>query len=235
MDEPILRFDNVSSGYLESVVLDDFSFSLYENHRLAVLGRNGVGKTTLILTAMGFLKCVKGRIAYQGKNISDLPPHRRARLGLGWVPQEREIFPSLTVEENLNVARRLGPWNVKEIYSFFPRLLERKGNMGSQLSGGEQQMLAIARTLMTNPDLLFLDEPFEGLAPVIIEELIAGINRMASHGRMTFILIEQHAEVALAMTDEAIIIERGRLAYKGKSADLIKDSITLDRYLGLSL
>src|SRR5438128_5443348 len=190
--EPLLALRNVPAGYGDAVVLDDVSLELPEHGSLAVLGRNGVGKTTLLLTVLGYTRLQRGKIFWRGKDITQLAPHRRARLGLGWVAQEREIFPSLTVEENLSVAARPGRWSLAAVYALFPRLAERRANMGNQLSGGEQQMLAIARALMTNPELLLLDEPFEGLAPIVVEELAGAIRRMmAEHGTAT-VLAEQH-------------------------------------------
>lgn len=187
------------------------------------------------MTAMGFLKIARGSVWFSGKDISHLPPHRRAHLGLGWVPQEREIFPSLTIEENLTVAARRGRWDLGAVYGLFPRLKERRGNMGSQLSGGEQQMLTIARTLMTNPAVLLLDEPLEGLAPIIVEELTAAIRQMAEAEGIALILVEQHAELALKLTQRAVVIERGLVAHQARSEDLLDDRATLDRYVGLSL
>src|SRR5438105_2617514 len=167
----MLALSDVRAGYGDAVVLDGISLEAPENGSLAILGRNGVGKSTLLLTIMGYTRLHKGAIAWQGRDISHLPAHQRARLGIGWVAQEREIFPSLSLEENLTVAARPGDWNLRKVYQLFPRLAERRANLGSQLSGGEQQMLAIARALMTNPSLLMLDEPLEGLAPIIVEEL----------------------------------------------------------------
>jgi branched-chain amino acid transport system ATP-binding protein len=235
MAEALLEFRDVRAGYGEAVVLDGVSFALPANGSLAVLGRNGVGKTTLLLTAMGFVPLSRGTVWFGGKDISKLSPHRRARAGMGWVPQEREIFPSLSVEENLTVAARPGRWDMQAVYGLFPRLKERRANMGNQLSGGEQQMLTIARTLMTNPAVLLLDEPLEGLAPVIVEELTAAIGRMARDEGMALVVVEQHAEVALALTDQAIVIERGQIAHRAASQDLLADQATLDRYVGLDL
>jgi branched-chain amino acid transport system ATP-binding protein len=235
MPDALLEFNEVRSGYGEAVVLDGVSLSLPANGSLALLGRNGVGKTTLLLTAMGFVGISRGTVRLAGNDISRVAPHKRARLGLGWVPQEREIFPSLSVEENLGVAARPGRWDVTSIYALFPRLRERRANMGNQLSGGEQQMLALARTLMTNPSVLLLDEPFEGLAPIIIEELTAAVKKMTQDEGVAIILVEQHAEVALRLTQEAVILERGMIAHRAPSADLLRDGATLERYLGLKL
>ncbi|GIL01795.1 MAG: ABC transporter ATP-binding protein [Alphaproteobacteria bacterium] len=233
--EALIELDGVRAGYGEAVVLDGISFALPAGGSLAVLGRNGVGKTTLLLTIMGFVDLMQGAIRLAGRDVSRLAPHRRARAGLGWVPQERDIFPSLDVEENLTATARPGRWDLQAVYRLFPRLRERRANMGSQLSGGEQQMLAIARTLMTNPTLLILDEPLEGLAPIIVEELTATIRTMARDEGMAMILVEQHAEVALRLTDEAIVIERGVIAHRARSAELLRDAATLDRYVGLNL
>ena len=195
-----MRSIDVRAGYADAVVLDGISLAVPEQGSLAVLGRNGVGKTTLLLTIMGFTKVSSGTIAWRGLDITRVPPHRRARLGFGWVAQEREIFPALTVEENLTVAARPGRWDLKAVHALFPRLAERRDSKGNQLSGGEQQMLAIARALMTNPALLLLDEPLEGLAPIIVEELAAAIRRMTADQGTAFILVEQHTDVALSLT-----------------------------------
>jgi ABC-type branched-chain amino acid transport systems, ATPase component len=235
MAEPLLELKDVRSGYSDAVVLDNVSVSVGAGESLAVLGRNGVGKSTLLLTIIGIVRTMRGTIRFKGQDITRLSPDKRALLGIGWVPQEREIFRSLTVEENLTVASRPGRWNLDAVYALFPRLKERRGNMGDQLSGGEQQMLAIARTLMTNPSLLLLDEPLEGLAPIIVEELTAAIRRMAEDEGLTLILVEQHADVALRLTDRAIILERGLVAHAAPSAELLSDRATLDRYVGLKL
>lgn len=235
MAEPLLVLEDVRAGYGDAVVLDRVSLELAAGGSLAVLGRNGVGKTTLLLTIMGIVGLMRGSIRMAGKDISRLPPHRRAQAGLGWVPQEREIFPSLSVEENLTVTARPGRWDLASIYRLFPRLEERRGHMGNHLSGGEQQMLAIARTLMTNPSVLLLDEPLEGLAPIIVEELTTAIRRMGLDEGMTLVLVEQRADVALSLTKDAVIIERGTIAYRAPSADLLNDRVVLDRYVGLRL
>jgi branched-chain amino acid transport system ATP-binding protein len=230
----LLELKSVRAGYGDAVVLDDVSLSLPPNGSLAVLGRNGVGKSTLLLTIMGMTKLRKGEIFFGGRNISSLAPHDRARLGLGWVAQEREIFPSLTVEENLTVASRPGPWSLSSIHRLFPRLKERKSNLGNQLSGGEQQMLAIARALMTNPALLLLDEPLEGLAPIIVEELASSLKKMKDEGT-ALLLVEQHTELALSLTDEVLVIERGAVVHRARSADFARDAATLERYVGLKV
>jgi branched-chain amino acid transport system ATP-binding protein len=235
MSEPLIRLDDVRAGYGSAVVLDGISFELPERGSLAVLGRNGVGKSTLLLTIMGYTRVGRGSILWRGKNITQLPPHRRAQAGIGWVAQEREIFATLTVEENLTVAARDGRWDLPAVYDLFPRLAERRRNLGNQLSGGEQQMLAIARALMTNPALLLLDEPLEGLAPIVVEELAAAIRKMTSEGSNAFILVEQHVEIALALTQTALVIERGRIVHSGASDALLADHATLDRLIGLRL
>jgi branched-chain amino acid transport system ATP-binding protein len=227
----LLELRDVRAGYGEAIVLDGISLSLPENGSLAVLGRNGVGKSTLMLTILGFTRLHRGQILWKGEDISRLAPHRRVQLGIGWVAQEREIFPSLDVEENLLVAARPGAWALARIYELFPRLKERKTNMGNQLSGGEQQMLAIARALMTNPAMLLLDEPLEGLAPIIVEELVRALRNID----MATVLVEQHTGVALELTRDAIVIERGTVAHRAKSADFAKDTATLERYVGLKV
>jgi branched-chain amino acid transport system ATP-binding protein len=232
---PLLALSDIRAGYGAGVVLDGVSFELPEHGSLAVLGRNGVGKSTLILTIMGYTQVGRGRILWRGEDITGNAPHRRARAGIGWVAQEREIFSTLTVEENLTVASREGRWNLSAVYDLFPRLAERRRNLGNQLSGGEQQMLAIARALMTNPALLLLDEPLEGLAPIVIEELAAAIRRMTSESGDAFILVEQHADIALSLTQSALVLERGRIVHSGPSAKLLADHAALDRLVGLRL
>jgi branched-chain amino acid transport system ATP-binding protein len=235
MADTLFALDDVRAGYGESVVLDGISLELAEGGSLAVLGRNGVGKTTLLLTIMGFIRVASGSMRWRGRDIGSLAPHRRARLGIGWVAQEREIFPSLTVEENLTVAARPGRWDVSAVYRLFPRLAERRRNMGSHLSGGEQQMLAIARALTTNPALLLLDEPLEGLAPIIVGELADAIGRMMAEQGTAIMLVEQHTEVALSLAREAVVIERGTIALRGSSRSLMADQASLDRLIGLNL
>ena len=228
----LLELHDVRAGYGDAVVLDGVSLELPPNGSLAVLGRNGVGKSTLLLTILGFTSVKRGRIVLAGREIASLAPHRRAQLGIGWVAQAREIFPSLSAEENLTVAARPGPWNLKKIYELFPRLAERRANLGNQLSGGEQQMLAVARALMTNPSLLLLDEPLEGLAPIIVEELAAALRNLQG---IAAVLVEQHAGLALSLTQDAIVIERGRIVHRARSAEFARDAATLERYLGLKL
>jgi branched-chain amino acid transport system ATP-binding protein len=235
MAEPLLALRGVRAGYGDSVVLDDVSLEIAEGGSLAVLGRNGVGKTTLLLTIMGFTNVTRGTIAWRGRDITGMPAHRRARLGLGWVAQEREIFPSLTVDENLSVAATPGRWDLDAVRNLFPRLAERRGHKGNQLSGGEQQMLAIARALMTNPALLLLDEPLEGLAPIIVEELSEAIRRMMTAEGTAAVLVEQHTEIALSLTEEALVIERGSIVHRGRSRDLPQAAETLERLLGLRI
>jgi branched-chain amino acid transport system ATP-binding protein len=233
MAEPLLVLEDVRAGYGDSIVLEGVSLDVPEQGSLAVLGRNGVGKSTLLLTIMGYTNIARGRVVWRGEDITARPPHRRARAGLGWVAQEREIFSSLTVAENLTVAARAGRWDLEAIYGLFPRLAERRANMGNQLSGGEQQMLAIARALMTNPALLLLDEPLEGLAPIIVEELTAVIARMTADEGTAVILIEQHADVVLSLTRDAVVMERGIIVHRAPSRDLLNDAATLDRLIGL--
>jgi branched-chain amino acid transport system ATP-binding protein len=230
--DSLLELKAVRAGYGEAVVLDDVALAVPRNGSLAVLGRNGVGKSTLLLTIMGYTRLQHGSVFFDGKDITALPPHRRAQLGIGWVAQEREVFPSLSVEENLSVAARPGHWQLDTVYQLFPRLKERKANMGNQLSGGEQQMLAIARALMTNPALLLLDEPLEGLAPIIVEELASSLKHLTG---MAMILVEQHTDIALELTQDAVLIERGRVAHRARSADLARDEATLERLVGLKV
>jgi branched-chain amino acid transport system ATP-binding protein len=229
---PLLEMRDVRAGYGDAVVLDGVSLEVEEQGSLAVLGRNGVGKSTLLLTIMGYTNLKKGSVYWRGADISRVPPHRRARLGIGWVAQEREIFPSLSVEENLSVAARPGRWDLAAVYALFPRLKERRANMGNQLSGGEQQMLAIARALMTNPALLLLDEPLEGLAPIIVEELAASLKNLQG---MATVLVEQHTATALELTQDAVVIERGAIVHRARSAEFARDAQTLERYVGLKV
>jgi branched-chain amino acid transport system ATP-binding protein len=233
MAEPVLALDDIRAGYGRAVVLDGVSLAVPDGASLAILGRNGVGKTTLLLTIMGYTDVQRGHVRWQGRDITRMQPHLRARAGLGWVAQEREIFPSLSVEENLTVASRPGRWDLAAVYGLFPRLQERRSNMGNHLSGGEQQMLAVARALMTNPKILLLDEPLEGLAPIIVDELTDAIRRMAANEGMAFVLVEQHGNIALSLTDEAVVLERGTIVHRARSAELLADETALDRLVGL--
>ena len=235
MAEALLALNDVRAGYGDAIVLDGITLDVAAGGSLAVLGRNGVGKSTLLLTIMGFTRVSRGAVVWRGRDITRVAPHWRARTGLGWVAQEREIFPSLSVEENLVVGSRAGRWDLEAVYGLFPRLHERRASAGNHLSGGEQQMLAIARALMTNPTLLLLDEPLEGLAPIIVEELAAAIRRMTADEGTAFILVEQHTEVALSLTDDAIVLERGNIVHRARSQDLLKEQATLDRLIGLHL
>ena len=230
----LLAVEGVVAGYGDSVVLEDVSFALREGGSLALLGRNGMGKTTLLLTLMGITRLRRGSVSWRGSDLTLVPTHLRAQAGLGWVPQERSVFPSLTVHEHLEVVARPGEWTFQRVYELFPRLAQRRAHLGNQLSGGEQQMLAIGRALMVNPTLLLLDEPMEGLAPVVVQELASLIRRMATETRMAIILVEQHARLALGLTSEALVLERGRVAYRGPSADLLADTAALGRLVGVA-
>ncbi|QBP77275.1 ABC transporter ATP-binding protein [Herbaspirillum huttiense] len=230
----LLALDKVSAGYGDSIVLEDVSFSMQEGESLALLGRNGVGKTSLLITLMGLTRLHGGSIHWRGSNIARVPTHKRAHAGLGWVPQERFMFPSLSVEEHLTVVERGGKWNLQKIYSIFPRLHERRHNMGNQLSGGEQQMLAIARALMVSPSILLLDEPMEGLAPIIVQELLKVIRRLVSEEGMSVIVVEQHARMALSLTQRAIVLDRGRIVHASDSQSLLDDGETLDRLVAVA-
>jgi branched-chain amino acid transport system ATP-binding protein len=219
----VLRMSGVHAGYGATVVLEDIELALGERSTLALLGRNGVGKTSLLATIMGLTTLHRGSIEYRGKGIAQIPVYDRARLGIGYVPQAREIFPSLTIEENLLVAERPGDWTLERVYALFPRVAQRRSHMGNQISGGEQQMLAIARALMGNPDLLLMDEPFEGLAPTIVDSLIRAIERLLAESQLTLVLVEQSAKLALEMTQRAMVLNRGRITYTGTSAELLGD------------
>jgi branched-chain amino acid transport system ATP-binding protein len=218
-----LKLAGVRAGYGETVVLEDISLAVPERGTLAVLGRNGVGKSTLLATIMGHTSLHAGTIELGSRRIDRLPVYERARAGLGYVPQAREIFPSLTVEENLTVAERPGRWTRDRVYEMFPQLAGRRTHMGNQISGGEQQMLAIGRALMGNPDLLLMDEPLEGLAPIIVDGLLAALRRLIQEDSLTIVLVEQSARLALEVTDQAIALNRGRISYAGSSAELLAD------------
>jgi branched-chain amino acid transport system ATP-binding protein len=231
----MLSLERVVAGYGDAIVLDHCSFTLAEGETLAVLGRNGVGKSTLLATLMGQTRVRSGTLRWCGEDLARIPRHRRAAAGLAWVPQEREIFATLTVEENLTVAAVGGKWNLARVYALFPRLAERRRNWGNELSGGEQQMLAIARALMLNPRLLLLDEPLEGLAPVIVEELCAALERMVREEGQSLLLVEQQVAQALALTQRCIVLERGRVVHSARSADQLGDLGALDHWVGVRL
>ncbi len=229
----LLKLSGVSAGYGPTVVLEDIALALAERSSLAVLGRNGVGKTTLLGTIMGHTTLHGGSIEFRGQSVARLPVYERAKLGMGFVPQGRWIFPSLTVEENLTVAERPGPWTLGRVYELFPRLAERRGNMGNQLSGGEQQMLAIGRALMGNPTLLLMDEPMEGLAPIIVDAILLVLQRLIREEALTVVLVEQSARLALQVTEQALVLSRGQVVYSGSSAELLADPERLSKLIGV--
>jgi branched-chain amino acid transport system ATP-binding protein len=233
MSDALLDVAELSAGYGDSLVLEKVSLSVPKGHSLAVLGRNGMGKSTLMLALMGHLKLRHGAIRWRGEDISNTAPDRRVKMGLGWVPQGREVFPSLTVDEHLAIAARPGAWNRDAVYAQFPNLAERRRNLGRELSGGEQQMLAIGRTLMTNPDLLLLDEPLEGLAPVIVQDIAHRIRKLMAEQGLTIVLVEQHTRFALSLTEQVMVLERGRTVHAGPSAALLGDVAALDRLVGM--
>jgi branched-chain amino acid transport system ATP-binding protein len=230
----LLKVEGLKSGYGEAVVVQGVSIALEFGQSLALLGRNGTGKTTLLNTIVGVTRRHAGRITLAGQDITSMPPYLRAAAGIGWVPQERNIFKSLTVDENLTAVARPGPWTVARAYDMFPRLGERKSNMGNQLSGGEQQMLAVARALVLNPKLLLLDEPLEGLAPIIVEELLRSIARVVRDEGMSAIIVEQNPRMILPITQRAIVLDRGAVVHAGESADLLADRDQLDRWLAVA-
>ncbi|MDK9695342.1 MAG: ABC transporter ATP-binding protein [Siculibacillus sp.] len=229
----LLEVEGLTAGYGEAVVLDRLSFVVKEGEALALLGRNGMGKTTTIDSLVGVTRRFSGTIRIAGVDVSSFPPEKRAAAGIGWVPQERNIFKSLTVEENLTAIARPGPWTLRRIYDMFPRLEERRSNMGNQLSGGEQQMLAVARALALNPKLVLLDEPLEGLAPIIVEELLAAFRRIVRDEGVACILVEQQPRKVLAVTDQAIVLERGTIVLEAPSAELVADPARLEKHLGV--
>jgi branched-chain amino acid transport system ATP-binding protein len=221
------------AGYGATVVLDALDLRIRRGECVAVLGRNGVGKSTLLATIMGHTSVQDGAILLEGHDIGRWKPHRRARAGLGWVPQEREIFPSLTVQDNLAVATRAGSWTMARAFELFPRLRERARHAGHALSGGEQQMLAIARALVGNPTVLLMDEPFEGLAPLVVEGLAAVIARLRADDAMTMVLVEQRTDIALELADRAVVMERGRVVFDDASARLRADPDLLHALVGV--
>jgi branched-chain amino acid transport system ATP-binding protein len=230
----LLTIEQLCAGYGEAVVLSNVSLSLTEGKALALLGRNGMGKTTLINSIVGVTRYLGGTIALDGVEISKLRPDQRAHLGIGWVPQERNIFKSLTVHENLTAVAKPGQWTIDKIYMLFPRLEERRQNLGNQLSGGEQQMLAVGRALALNPRVMLLDEPLEGLAPIIVEELLAALRRVIREEGTSAILVEQNAKKILGVTDHAIILERGSVVHAADSVTLAGDRVALETHLGVT-
>jgi branched-chain amino acid transport system ATP-binding protein len=230
----LLSLERLSAGYGEAVVLSEISLTLKEGESLALLGRNGMGKTTLVNSIVGVTRYRGGAIRLDGRDITRLRPDQRAHAGIGWVPQERNIFKSLTVEENLTAVARPGAWTPARVYELFPRLAERRSNLGNQLSGGEQQMLAVGRALVLNPRVILLDEPLEGLAPIIVEELIAALNKIVRQEGLAAILVEQNAQKILAVTDRCVILERGSIVHQGDSAALRADRAVLETFLGVT-
>ena len=230
----LLAIERLCAGYGDAIVLSDISFRLDEGQSLALLGRNGIGKTTLINSIIGVTRYRSGSIVLGGRDITRLPPERRALAGIGWVPQERNIFKSLTVEENLTAIALPGPWTPGKVYELFPRLGERRHNLGNALSGGEQQMLAVARALVLNPRIMLLDEPLEGLAPIIVDELLAVLHKVIRQEGLSAILVEQNAQKILGVTDRALIIERGTIVYEGDSAALKANRLILETHVGVT-
>jgi branched-chain amino acid transport system ATP-binding protein len=230
----LLHIANLRAGYGEAVVLPNMSLALGEGEALALLGRNGTGKTTLINSIVGVTRRFGGAITLDGQDITQLRPDQRARAGIGWVPQERNIFKSLTVEENMTAVAQPGPWTAARVYEMFPRLAERRNNFGNQLSGGEQQMLAIGRALTLNPKVLLLDEPTEGLAPIIVEELLKALGAITRAGGICSIIVEQHAQKILGLADRVVILERGTIVHDAASSALKADPAVLERHLGVS-
>jgi branched-chain amino acid transport system ATP-binding protein len=230
----LVGLDGVTAGYGGSVVLDDVSLALDEGDSLALLGRNGVGKTTLLVTLMGLTRVHGGALRWRGGDLAALSTFHRAQAGIGWVPQERYMWASLTIEEHLTAVARPGRWTVERIYELFPRLQERRTNFGNQLSGGEQQMLAIARALVVNPALLLLDEPMEGLAPIIVQDLMKVTRSLVTEGGMAVVIVEQHAKLALSLTRQTVVLDRGRIVHRGASNELLNDPDTLHRLVAVS-
>jgi branched-chain amino acid transport system ATP-binding protein len=230
----LLRLEAVTAGYGDAVVLEDVSLSLDDGGSVALLGRNGVGKTTLLLTIMGFTRLRKGHVRLGGVDLAAQAPHLRARAGLGWVPQERQVFPSLTVDEHLTTMARPGYWDAARVRALLPRLAERRHHRGNQLSGGEQQMLAIGRALTLNPKVLLLDEPMEGLAPILVQELTRAIRQMVESSGVALVLVEQHVRVALGLTANAVVLDRGRVVHERPSPALLADAGALAALVALS-
>jgi branched-chain amino acid transport system ATP-binding protein len=230
----LLRVTGLSAGYGEAVVVQGVDFTLEAGRSLALLGRNGTGKTTLLNTLIGVTRRHGGTIALAGRDVTALAAHERAAAGIGWVPQERNIFKSLSVDENLTAVARPGPWTPRRVYEMFPRLEERKANLGNQLSGGEQQMLAVARALVLNPKLLLLDEPLEGLAPIIVQELLRSIELLVRQEGLSAIIVEQNPRLILPITHDAIVLDRGAIVHAAPSKELLNDREQLDRWLAVA-
>jgi branched-chain amino acid transport system ATP-binding protein len=228
-----LELDKVFAGYGETVVLEDIRLALDVGETLSIIGRNGVGKSTLLATIMGHANLHGGRVLLHGRDISKVATYNRVGAGLAYVPQEREIFPSLSLRENLDVAARPGAWTMEKVFELFPRLAERAGNRGNQLSGGEQQMLAIGRALIGNPTVLLMDEPSEGLAPVIVEELARAVKRLTQAGSLATVLVEQNSRLALDISPRAVVMDRGRIVYDGSSETLRNDPAKLEQLIGV--
>jgi branched-chain amino acid transport system ATP-binding protein len=229
-----LELRHMSAGYGETVVLEDIDLLLKRGESISVIGRNGVGKSTLLASVMGHTTLHAGEVVFAGRIINDMRVYRRATLGLAFVPQEREIFPSLSVRENLQVGASPGEWNEERVFELFPRLRERSGNRGNQLSGGEQQMLTIARALMTNPALLLMDEPTEGLAPVLVETLAAVLSRLRAESALSIVLVEQNSRVALEFSERTVVMNRGQIVYDGDSTGLRDDPERLTQLVGVA-
>jgi branched-chain amino acid transport system ATP-binding protein len=227
-----LLIDGLSAGYGEANVIESVSLEVEESGSLAVFGRNAAGKTTLLESIMGQTVRKAGRISFRGTDITERRSHERARLGIGYVPQEREVFASLSVEDNLNIVARPGPWNRERVYALFPRLAQRRLSRGGQLSGGEQQMLAIARALVTNPSLLLLDEPFEGLSPSLAETLVEGLSRIRHEGGCAMLLVEHHVELGLELADNVVVLDRGAVIWRGRSEELRRNTRLIESLLG---
>jgi branched-chain amino acid transport system ATP-binding protein len=230
----VLSVEHLTAGYGEAIVLSQISLKLQEGLSLALLGRNGMGKTTLINSIIGVTRHFSGTIRLDGEDITRLRPDQRAHAGIGWVPQERNIFKSLTVEENLTAVAQPGTWNLTRVFELFPRLRERRRNLGHQLSGGEQQMLAVGRALVLNPRVLLLDEPLEGLAPILANELLAVLQRVMREERLSTVFVEQNAQKILSVTDRAAILERGMIVHEAESMELKVNREVLENYLGVS-
>src|ERR1700760_566828 len=230
----LLRIEGLRAGYGEAVVLPQMSLTLPEGQVLALLGRNGTGKTTLINSIVGIVRRFAGVLSLAGTDITALRPDQRARAGIGWVPQERNIFRSLTVEENMTAVAQPGPWTLQRVYQMFPRLPQRRSNFGNQLSGGEQQMLAIGRALTLNPKVLLLDEPTEGLAPIIVDELLSALRQITRAGGICSIIVEQNARKILGLADRVVILDRGAIVYDAASSALKADTSALERFLGVA-